>query len=70
MNHKLSGLYGLKFNPFTPEIPMDALYVPPRTENFLWRIENALVREGGFALIHGDPGTGKRVSSCVCSSSD
>jgi type II secretory pathway predicted ATPase ExeA len=61
MNHKLSGLYGLKFNPFTPEIPMDALYVSPRTENFLWRIENALVREGGFALIHGDPGTGKSV---------
>jgi general secretion pathway protein A len=61
MNHKLSSLYGLKWNPFTPEIPHEALYVPPRTENFLWRIENALVREGGFAMISGDPGTGKSV---------
>lgn len=57
----LSALYGLKFNPFTPEIPLEALYVPPRIENFCWRIENAFAREGGFALIHGDPGAGKSV---------
>src|SRR4051812_40076101 len=61
MEHKLTSLFGLKFNPFTPEIPLEALYVPSRTENFLWRIENALVREGGFALVHGDPGCGKSV---------
>jgi type II secretory pathway predicted ATPase ExeA len=28
-------------------------------EQFCWRIEHALIREGGFALIQGDPGTGK-----------
>jgi type II secretory pathway predicted ATPase ExeA len=33
----------------------------PPVENFCWRIEQALVREGGFALISGDPGTGKSV---------
>jgi general secretion pathway protein A len=27
-----------------------------------WRIEHALIREGGFAMIHGDPGSGKSVA--------
>ena len=61
MNHKLLALYGLKFNPFSPELPTKAIFVPPKVENFCWRIEHALVREGGFAMIHGDPGTGKSV---------
>lgn len=59
MNQKLLALYGLKWNPFSPELPTEALFVPPRLENFCWRIEHALVQEGGFALIHGEPGTGK-----------
>ena len=61
MNHKLLALYGLKFNPFSPELPTKAKFVPPKVENFCWRIEHAQVREGGFAMIHGDPGTGKSV---------
>jgi general secretion pathway protein A len=61
MNHKLLALYGLKYNPFIPEVPTEALYVPPKVENFCWRIEQAHLREGGFALIHGDPGSGKSV---------
>ena len=62
MNHKLLALYGLKWNPFAPELPTEAIYVPPKLENFCWRIEHAQVREGGFAMIHGDPGTGKSVA--------
>ncbi len=61
MNKKLLALYGLKWNPFSPELPTEALFVPPKLENFCWRIEQTLVREGGFALITGDPGTGKSV---------
>ena len=61
MNHKLLALYGLKFNPFSPGLPTKAIFVPPKVENFCWRIEHAQVREGGFAMIHGDPGTGKSV---------
>jgi hypothetical protein len=53
MNHKLLALYGLKWNPFISEVPTEALYVPPKVENFCWRIEQAHLREGGFALIHG-----------------
>ncbi len=61
MNQKLLALYGLKYNPFIPEIPIEALYVSPKIENFCWRIEQAHLREGGFALVHGDPGSGKSV---------
>jgi len=61
MNQKLLALYGLKWNPFTSEVPIEALHVPPKVENFCWRIEQAHLREGGFALIHGDPGSGKSV---------
>ncbi len=62
MNHKLLALYGLKFNPFSQELPVDAIYVPAKIESFCWRIEHAQIREGGFALVHGDPGSGKSVA--------
>ena len=62
MNQNRLALYGLKWNPLTPELPTEAIYAPPRIENFCWRIEHAQIREGGFAMIHGDPGTGKSVA--------
>ena len=62
MNQSLHALYGLKWNPFNPDIPTESLYIPPPIEHFIWRIENNHVQEGGFALIVGDPGTGK---SCL-----
>ncbi len=58
-------LYGLKWNPFAPELPTEAIYVPPKLENFCWRIEHAQIREGGFAMIHGDPGTGTGTGKSV-----
>ena len=61
MNRKLLALYGLKWNPFAPELPLEALHVTTAIESFCWRIEQALVREGGFALVSGEPGTGKSV---------
>ena len=61
MNKKLLALYGLKWNPFSPELPIEALHITPQVENFCWRIEQNLIREGGFAMITGDPGTGKSV---------
>ena len=30
-----------------------------QVENFCWRIEQQLIGDGGFAMISGDPGTGK-----------
>lgn len=61
MNKKLLALYGLKWNPFSPEVPTEALWITQKTEHFLWRIEHSHIKEGGFALITGDPGTGKSV---------
>jgi type II secretory pathway predicted ATPase ExeA len=58
---KLLGLWGLKWNPFTSDVPGEALLVTPRIDHFAWRVEQ-LVQEGGFALISGESGTGKSVA--------
>lgn len=62
MSNKLLALYGLKYNPFSPDIPTQALFIPPKLDNFCWRIEETLLAEGGFALVSGEPGTGKSVA--------
>jgi general secretion pathway protein A len=62
MHKKLLTLYGLKYNPFTPDVPTEALHLHPKLENFCWRIEHSLIPEGGFSLVCGDAGTGKSVS--------
>lgn len=61
MNKKLLSLYGLKWNPFASQVPVEALYVGARLESFCWRVEQ-LVGEGGFALVTGLPGLGKSVT--------
>jgi type II secretory pathway predicted ATPase ExeA len=61
MTKKLLQLYGLKWNPFAPDVPTEALRMTPRVESFTWRVEQ-LARDGGFAAIIGDPGTGKSVT--------
>ncbi len=55
---KALSFYGLKWNPFTEDVPVTALLTTPRLDHFFWRVEN-LVRDGGFALLTGDTGTGK-----------
>lgn len=57
-NKKLLALYGLKWNPFSPNIPVEALWRPPAIDSFLYRVEN-LIMDGGFAMICGEPGLGK-----------
>lgn len=58
---KLLSLWGLKWNPFSPELPGEALLATAKIESFAWRVEQ-LVQEGGFALISGESGTGKSVA--------
>lgn len=60
MTKKLLQLYGLKWNPFAPDVPVDAVHVTPRLESFAWRVEH-LARDGGFAAVIGEPGTGKSI---------
>lgn len=61
MNKKLLSLYGLKWSPFSADVPVEALHVTPRMDSFCWRVEQ-LVGEGGFALVTGSPGMGKSVT--------
>lgn len=61
MNRNLLTLLGLKWNPFSLEVPVQALHRTPSVDRFCWRIKQVLVREGGFALVSGEPGTGKSV---------
>ncbi|MCA1793738.1 MAG: ATP-binding protein [Desulfobacteraceae bacterium] len=59
MNDKqLLAYYGLKWNPFLPSIPVEALWHPPQMSSFIFRLEN-MTMNGGFALISGEPGLGK-----------
>lgn len=62
MNNHLLARFGLKYNPFTPDVPIEALHAQPQFESFAWRVEYSLIREGGFAMITGEPGTGKTIT--------
>lgn len=57
-NTDIRSLYGLKYNPFLPDLPPDALFAIPGTECFTQRVQT-MAAQGGFALITGDPGLGK-----------
>ena len=57
MNPKLQALYGLKFHPFR-DAPTDALLCTAQVDAFCRRIEFSLA-DGGFAMVTGDPGSGK-----------
>jgi len=61
VNKKLLALCGLKWNPFAPGVPAEALHVTARLRSFCWRVAQ-LAGEGGFALVTGAPGTGKSVA--------
>jgi type II secretory pathway predicted ATPase ExeA len=61
MNQKLQSVYGLKFHPFRPDIPNEALLALPSVEAFCRRVEFGLA-DGGFVMVTGDPGTGKSVA--------
>lgn len=55
---KLQALYGLKWNPFTQDIPAEAIFRTSRFNQFCYRVET-LALDGGFALITGESGLGK-----------
>jgi type II secretory pathway predicted ATPase ExeA len=54
----LQALYGLKWNPFATDKPLEGLQVLPKLERFCYRVED-LVLEGGYAAVMGEPGLGK-----------
>ena len=68
MNNKMLALYGLKWNPFTPNVPTEALHVTTRLESFCWRVQQ-LAGDGGFALVTGAPGCGKSAALRILTAS-
>jgi type II secretory pathway predicted ATPase ExeA len=68
VNNKMLALYGLKWNPFTPNVPTEALHVTPRMESFCWRVQQ-LAGDGGFALVTGAPGCGKSATLRILAAS-
>ena len=68
MNKKLLALYGLKWNPFAPDVPVEALHATPRIESFCWRVQQ-LAGDGGFALVTGAPGCGKSATLRILAAS-
>jgi general secretion pathway protein A len=59
-NQRMQALYGLKFNPFLHDLPLEALYESAPLQSFLARCESHM-DEGGFAMLTGAPGLGKSV---------
>ena len=57
----LQAHYGLKWNPFALDVPLEGMLATAAVEHFTWRVEQ-LSHEGGFALLTGEPGTGKSVT--------
>ena len=66
MNANMLALYGLKWNPFTPNVPIEALHVSTRLDSFCWRVQQ-LAGEGGFALLTGASGCGKSAALRILS---
>lgn len=60
-NKKLMSLFGLKWNPFQPDVPTEALYRRNEIQSMIFRVEN-LVMDGGIACVTGDSGYGKSVA--------
>lgn len=61
MKKKLLAAFGLKFYPFGRDLPPEALFRTPSIDSFCRRVEFT-VPDGGFALVSGEPGTGKSVA--------
>ena len=53
---KLLAQYGLKWNPFSPELPSEGLLATPKIEHFAWRVEQ-LVQEKCYLEVYQPRGT-------------
>jgi type II secretory pathway predicted ATPase ExeA len=58
MNAHLRAVFGLAFNPFISDVPVEALCATTVVDDFIQRVCLSL-DDGGYALITGEPGTGK-----------
>ena len=61
MSSKILSLYGVKYHPFQPDVPIEALCSTSAVDAFLRRVELGIA-DGGFVMVTGDPGTGKTIA--------
>ena len=54
-DNNIHALYGLKYNPFLPNLPIETLWVTPAAEIFAHRIQTMI----HWRFVTGDPGQGK-----------
>jgi len=57
-DRRMLAFFGLKYDPFLPDLPVDDIWISPKAESFLFRVET-LVLDGGFAVLSGPSGLGK-----------
>lgn len=55
---RMRARYGLKYDPFSPAVPAEDIWMAPGFDRFASRIEH-LTREGGLAMLSGAVGAGK-----------
>ncbi len=63
----MSSQYGLTFHPFRSDVPVEALSTGQHLDAFLFRV-NQQLRDGGFAAVTGEPGTGKSAALRIVAS--
>ena len=61
MNKKLLAPFGLKWNPFNEDVPIEALLETPRIKVFCQTAVQFLTQVGGFVSVTGVSGLGKSV---------
>jgi general secretion pathway protein A len=58
VNNRLQAQYGLKWHPFSCQVPVEALLRTAAMESFCYRVKQQRI-DGGFSMISGPPGSGK-----------
>ncbi len=61
-DNSLGVAFGLAWNPFSANLPVEGLLASERVDSFAWRLRHHLLPQGGFALVEGEPGSGKSVA--------
>ena len=61
MKRKLKA-YGLKWDPFSREVPAEALFRTKLAESLCWRTEHVLLEDGGFASVIAEPSIAHRTA--------
>ena len=63
-DNKLLALYGLKWNPFLPNIPVEALWPSPGIDAFFFRVENRSWMGASLSSVVNPASENRRTFRC------